>query len=376
VIDYVLPIRCDERDEAHAPQDHDALLGYLHSLRPVARVIVADGSPPEMFEHHAARFAQIAVHVPVDPTHGMRNGKVAGVHAGMRHALSDRVVIADDDVRHTPATLRELADDLRWADLVIPQNVFPGDAPWHARWDMARTLLQRTVGPDAPGTLAIRRSTFLAMGGYDGDVLFENLELIRTVAAAGGTIAKRPDLYVTRLPPSTQRFFEQRVRQAYDEFARPMRLGAALLVVPAIIRSLRRGRGRGALGAAIAIVAIAEIGRRRHGGAARFPRTAPLYAPGWVLERGITAWLAVASRVLLGGCRYRGDVIPRAGTPPRVLRRRLRGRLRASHRTAASSGTGHNDTAGSPPAGASRPSRPHRPARRRPAPGTARIDRR
>jgi hypothetical protein len=191
---------------------------------------------------------------------------------------------------------------------------------------------------------------FLAMGGYDGDVLFENLELIRTVAAAGGTIARRPDVYVTRLPPSTKRFFEQRVRQAYDEFARPLRLGAALLVVPAVLRSLQRGRGRGAIGAAIASVALAEFGRRRNGGAARFPRTAALYAPGWMLERGITAWLAVTSRVLLGGCRYRGDIIRRAATPLRVLRRRRGARLRASRRTAVSSGTGHTDTAGSLPA--------------------------
>jgi hypothetical protein len=229
-------------------------------------VIVVDGSPPEVFDQHAARFADTALHVRTDPTLAMRNGKVAGVHTGIRHARGDRVVIADDDVRHTAATLRELAGDLRWADLVIPQNVFPIDAPWHARWDTARTLLQRLVGPDAPGTLAIRRSTFLAMGGYDGDVLFENLELIRTVAAAGGTIARRPDVYVTRLPPSTQRFFEQRVRQAYDEFARPLRLGAALLVVPSVLRSLRRGRGRGAIRAAIASVALAEVGRRRDGG--------------------------------------------------------------------------------------------------------------
>jgi hypothetical protein len=352
VIDYVVPIRCDERDGARAPHDHGSLLAYLRSLPPVARVIVADGSPPAVFEQHAARFAHVAVHVPIDGEAPMRNGKVAGVHAGMRFALGEHVVIADDDVRHTPATLLELGRDLRWADLVIPQNVFPRDAPWHARWDTARTLLQRVVGFDAPGTLAIRRSTFVAMGGYDGDVLFENLELIRTVAAAGGTIAKRPDLFVTRLAPTTRRFLEQRVRQAYDEFARPARLGAALLVVPVIIRSRRRGRGRGVLVAAVASVALAEVGRRRHGGAARFPATASLYAPCWVLERGITAWLAVASRVLLGGCRYRDGIIVRAATPPRMLRRRLRGRLRVSHHTAASFGTGHSDIGGSQLGGA------------------------
>ena len=89
-------------------------------------------------------------------------------------------MIADDDVRYDEAALTAVHRLLGRADLVRPQNYFD-PLPWHAWWDTGRTLLNRALGADYPGTLAVRRSTFLAMGGYDPDVLFENLELIRTV---------------------------------------------------------------------------------------------------------------------------------------------------------------------------------------------------
>jgi hypothetical protein len=173
--------------------------------------------------------------------------------------------------------------------------------------------------------------------------LFENLELIRTVEAAGGVVRVRRDLFVDRRPPTTSRFVEQRVRQAYDDFARPSRLLVALATVPAAVLAVGRRRW-GSLGlGAIATIGLAEVGRRRDGGSARFSPTTPLFAPLWMLERGVCAWLALASRIVLGGCRYRGTVIRRAATPPRELRQRAR--RRGIRRRSASFASGRNGTA-------------------------------
>lgn len=57
--------------------------------------------------------------------------------------------------------------------------------PWHARWDSARSFLNRAFGDDYPGTLGVQRSALEKTGGYCGAVLFENLELIRTLQAHG-----------------------------------------------------------------------------------------------------------------------------------------------------------------------------------------------
>ena len=81
------------------------------------------------------------------------------------------------------------------------------------------------------------------MGGYDGNVLFENLELVRVpckrpadgkcrvpICSCGGYRRRR----ATLLAP--------RIRQAYDEFARPVRLASALSVLPFLLALVWRGQ--------------------------------------------------------------------------------------------------------------------------------------
>ena len=243
------------------------------------------------------------------------------------------VVIADDDVRYDAAGLTRVVDHAWRATLVRPQNYFE-PLVWHARVDTGRTLLNRVFSGDLvepaadfPGTLAVRRSAFIEMGGYDGDAMFENLELIRTVRAAGGTTRSPLDLYVARRPPSTKHFLSQRIRQAYDDLALPLRMGTELLVLPVVIRALSRGQFRRLACFAAAVAGLAELGRRRAGGRHYFPATSALLAPAWVLERSVSAWIAVYVRVFRGGVAYGGGRVALAATPTPRLRRRLRRRF-------------------------------------------------
>lgn len=318
-LSYVLPIRW------RGGEDLDELTGYLTAVARRADVVVVDGSPDHVFRAHAARWGRVVRHVRPHKDLMFASGKVNGVVTGIREARHAHVVIADDDVRWDDDGLDRVAGLLDRADLVRPQNIF-SPLPWHARWDMARSLVNRAAGGDFPGTLAVRRDTFLAMGGYDGHVLFENLELMRTVAAAGGTVVTAPDLFVRRRPPTTRHFLAQRVRQAYDEFARPVRMAAALAILPGLAATPRAARGRVGAGLAVAAVCLAEVGRRRGGADAVIPPHISLLAPCWVLERSLCAWLAVASRIRFGGVRYGGAVLSRAANPPRTIRRRLASR--------------------------------------------------
>lgn len=313
MITYLVPIRWRDGEQRRE------LAEYLAGVAPhCAEVIVVDGSPPEVFAANAEAWGKHTIHVPPAAEERWLMGKVSGVRTGLRLASHERVVIADDDVRYEPEGLRRTAQLLEEHDLVRPQNYFDR-LPWHARWDTARTLLNRSLGRDFPGTLAVRRSRMLAMGLYDGDVLFENLELIRTVRAHGGSVASPLDLYVARVPPSASHFWGQRTRQAYDDFALPLRMALWLAVVPLLLLAVIRRRPAYALTPAALAVAAAETGRRRGGGSAVFPASSSLLAPVWVLERGVCAWLAVFQRVRFGGVRYGDSVIPRAAHSERQL---------------------------------------------------------
>lgn len=321
LISYVLPLRS-------GTALHDGgFTGYLRWLAAHAEVLVVDGSEPDVFAAHAAEWGSFVRHLPVDPERGTPNGKVGGVVTGVHHATHERIVVADDDVRYDLEGLTAVARLLDDAHVVRPQNYFH-PLPWHARWDTGRTLLNRALDGDWPGTLAVRRSALLATGGYDGSVMFENLELVRTLLAAGGRERVARDVFVLRHPPEARHFLGQRVRQAYDEWARPGRLAVQLAALPVLGALARRGGWKAAAGAVLGVAAVAEWGRRRDGGAAYLPASSSLLAPGWLfVERGVCSWLAVGERVLHGGVRYRGSVLRRAATPLAELRRRHAGAL-------------------------------------------------
>lgn len=312
-LSYVLPIRCEVPADGPEAADFDAYLRRLAGW--VDDVIVVDGSPDEVHAVHARRWAGLVRHVRPDAALADPPDKPCGVVTGARLARHDVVVVGDDDVRWGPSQLVEVLRRMDGLDLLRPHNRFD-PAPWHARWDTGRMLLNRAAGGDWPGTLVVRRDALCR--GYRSGVLFENLELVRTVAAGGGRIGVARDLVVVRRPPEAGWFVRQRVRQAYDEWARPIRLAWQLALLPVAVLGGRRA----VVGLAAGAVAIAEVGRRR-GGTEAFPATAPLWAPLWLAERAVCSWLAVGARAR-GGVRYRGRRMAVAATPSRHLRRRAR----------------------------------------------------
>lgn len=305
---YVLPIRSTERHTVE-------LETYLRWVSRMMPLVVVDGSPPVVFDAAHQAWSEWCIHVRPDDRIAGANGKVRGVLSSAAYIRTPHVIIADDDVRHTASTLNECASALRNADLVVPQNFF-APMPWHAKWDTARTLLNRAIGHDLPGTLGVHTSHLVA--GYSSDVLFENLELIRTVTARGGACAWRPDIYVRRLPPTTAHFWGQRVRHAYDEFARPTRMAFWLSLLPLAVTAVVAGRVLVIAGPTLGAVVLAEVGRRRHDGRRWFSPVASLATPIWLFERSVCAWLAVIER-FRGGVKYSGGRLLNSATPARRL---------------------------------------------------------
>jgi hypothetical protein len=316
-VSYVLPIKWDEH------QQIDELTAYLEYISPNTDLIIVDGSGSAAFEKHKHAWSALGTHIAPHAQFQFLNGKVNGVLTGLAKAKYPHVIIADDDVRYTLAQLLEIDQLLLDNQLIIPQNYFD-PCPWHAQWDTSRSLLNLALVHDYPGTLAIQRDFILSTGGYDGNVLFENLELIRTVKAGKGRVLQRSDLCIRRLPPSAKHFWSQRVRQAYDDYAQPPRLLFFILLVPALM-ALASYSFWLPLIPALAAILVAEAGRRKYNGAHLFPASCSLFAPVWLLERGICTWLAVFHRLVKGGVVYSGSIITNAANSISKIRQRING---------------------------------------------------
>lgn len=315
-VSYILPIR------SATPSIDPELRAYIEWIAVRAEVIVVDGSSDAIFAAHECEWGAHVRHVPPAPDLVSPMGKVGGVLTGLRLASHERTIIADDDVRYDERSLVQVTEALATAHVVRPQNYFQ-PLPWHARWDTGRMLLNRLTGGDWPGTLGVRRSIMQATNGYDGSVMFENLELVRTVLAAGGREAVLLDAYVLRRPSTARHFWGQRVRQAYDEIARPTRFAIQLAILPIVI-ALAVTRHWVAIAILAAAVALAaELGRQRAGATRVFPASSSLFAPLWLAERALCSWLALGAGVFLGGVPYRGTILHHAATPMRVLRQRF-----------------------------------------------------
>ena len=141
-LSYVLPFR-----SASAPTTE--FIDYVNGLAEHAEVILVDGSPAHVYALVESQRGSQIWHLPPDADlQSVANGKVRGVLTGLRRASHDAIVIADDDVRHTPQSLQALVRALDTADVVRPQNYF-APLPWHARLDTARILINRMEDPAA-----------------------------------------------------------------------------------------------------------------------------------------------------------------------------------------------------------------------------------
>ena len=300
---YLLPIRRVRADGAEAEE----FARYFRTLAEAGcEVLVVDGSPPEVFDAHDRAWAGVCRHVPVDPRYKYLNGKVNGVHTGVGLASCEPIVLADDDIRYTAADVERACALLERHEMVRPQN-YLAPLPWWARTESARMLINRGTlrAGDYPGTCAFRRSTCLRVGHYDGDVLFDNEEIVRHFALSGADVLCATDFFVLKRPPTFQKWMEQRPRQAYEDFVMRAKTALFASLIPVAL-ALGWFKGWAALAAFAAAVSLASTlvalrGLVRDRAYGFFPAHTVLYAPLWVLERALSVYWAFYWRVRYGG---------------------------------------------------------------------------
>lgn len=310
---YLLTIRRVHfnKDEAESFRD------YFRLIAAKCDVLVVDGSPSDIFAAHKEIWSDVCLHAPVDPHYKYLNGKVNGIHTGINIAAHERIILADDDIRYTPNDLCRMTELLADDEMVRPQN-YLSPLPFWARTEAARMLINRAciAEGDYPGTLGVRRSAMLRVGHYDGDVLFDNEEIVRHFRAQGASINYARDFFILKRPPTFRKWLEQRPRQAYEDFVMLTKTAffALLPLVPALIWFMAGWRWMLAFVITMACGAMVVAARGLGDGASEFfPAWLCLYAPLWIAERALTTYWAFYWRAKYGGYPF-GDKLIAKGT--------------------------------------------------------------
>lgn len=308
---YLLPIRRVRFGQAEAKRFSD----YFQRLQLAGcEVLIVDGSPKSIFEEHKKSWESFCVHVAPDPKYTYLNGKVNGVHTGVALASCERIILADDDIRYTASDIERMCHLLNQFEMVRPQN-FIHPRPLWARLEIARILINRGVlrAGDYPGTCGFGRSAMYRVGPYDGDVLFDNEEIVRHFALHRATIKYALDFFILKRPPTFTKWLEQRPRQAYEDFVMRAKTAAFLAVLPvtlalSYLRSIRAGL---VFFTALALfsVLLASIGLLRDAAYRFFPFYSSLFAPLWMLERSLSVYWAVYWRVRYGGYPFGAQLL-------------------------------------------------------------------
>ena len=307
---YLLPIRRARFVATEAAE----LAEYFRSLNHAGcEVLVVDGSPGPVFQENHEVWSPVCQHERVDHSFGYLNDKVNGIHTGVNLASCEKIVLADDDIRYAPAEIDRVCRALDDFEVVRPQN-FLSPLPWWARMEAARMLINRATlrTADYPGTCAFLRTTMLRAGHYDGDVLFDNEEIIRHFASEGARVNYATDLFVQKRPPTFRKWIEQRPRQAYEDFGLRAKTTLFFSLLPlAFVNALLAGVKGLAFYAVMVVmtaVILAAIGRRRGNAARYFPLSICFFAPLWIFERSLSTYWALYWHVTRGGYPF-GDKI-------------------------------------------------------------------
>jgi hypothetical protein len=310
---YILPIRRMRARSAEA----DELAEYFGELaREGCEVVVVDGSSPEIFAQHNRAWRKLCRHVTVDRKYTYLNGKVNGVHTGIDLASCENIILADDDIRYTSADIRRACELLKRHDMVRPQN-YLAPLPWWGKMEAARMLINRGVlrTGDYPGTCAFRRSACLRVGHYDGDVLFDNEEIVRHFILNGADVCYALDFFILKRPPTLRKWFEQRPRQAYEDFDMRAKTVLFMSLLPSTsILGFFNGTAAALsffFGVAICAAVLAGRGLLRDRAYKFSPAHVILYAPLWLLERSLSVYWALYWRLVHGGYPFGEQLLSR-----------------------------------------------------------------
>lgn len=269
------------------------LAQYLSTLSVAGcDVVILDPAPRLQFELNARILRWVGRHRAVA-------ANVDLVRASSSFAACEKVIVAAEDVRYTPAAIHQLCELLESHEVVEPQD-YLDPMPWWGGIEAGRILIHRGIEgePDHGVTFGYRRTAIRGLRSFAPALASETTT--RRLAAIGAEVYPASDVFVRREPGAFAEWWSARPRIAGDDFVLPVKTAFFFTLVPLLLLLVILGGPQlaGGYASVIAFVSIGLAARGRAGAATHFPMRACLFAPLWVLERSVSVYWALYRKVM------------------------------------------------------------------------------
>ncbi len=272
-------------------------------------IIISDCSPPDIFTKIEQAVADSGIiHLAV--TENIPDGDNKKLHAidiALKHLTSRAVLIMDDDARPRIDDLTKIDKLLQVSRYVkcIPEYPAPSVFDYI---DISGIFVVNMTSPHKQfwANIAFDVPTLLSVGFPEKNVLFDELA-IELAFRRGGHLCSYCDevaipMYSHR---GFKKFWEQRLRYAYENMGYPMRFATHLLALPLLVAIGIKGAAYCAcaliaISLAVSLLSLAGQLKYDHGRHSRFTW---MYATLWFWPYVIMSWLSLFAR-LRGGVRF------------------------------------------------------------------------
>lgn len=281
-------------------------------------IIISNESDDEVFDYinNEMKNRTKVKHIMPDPTYRTgANDKLNGIYAALEYCTYEKILLIDDHYRVSKNTLEQLIPFYEIYDCFKMMPKFD-KFPVSALLDLCGMYIINILDPKKQycGHLCFNKTHITKFGFPSRDSLFDELAIethLKKNKCSTGYLKNVALEAVQNI--STKRFWEQRIRYAYENMALPIRFAIYLSILPILISLLIMNPLLAvcfAISLSMAVLLLAFIGQMIYG-KKNVPRFSFLLSPIWFWFYPFTSWIAIV-KYFSGGVMFGGRKIKKA----------------------------------------------------------------
>ncbi len=317
-LSMIIPIKARFSHEIEDFAAHYTALLDEFAGEPI-QIVIADESGADVYNYlhsHLCNYGNVVHFQPPEKDHTGANDKSNGVFSACAHVKHDNILLVDDHYRVSRENLEGVMPYFEQYDTFKVMPLFDHISLMTAV-DLCGMFIINMLDKRKQycGHLAMKKHLIDQYGFPDRDALYDEYEFEEHFRSQGCSTGFPPNVFLDATNRiSKNRFFEQRVRYAYENLAFPLRFALFLSVIPILVVLFLIKPDHSLLLYLLInvfLIAVSFVGQHKYYRHKR-PSTISWATPLWFLHYPVTTWVAVFM-YFRGGVMFGGNRIRKAG---------------------------------------------------------------